>query len=153
MLSIGIIWGTVFDYFPEITDCISSKTKLIEFYDEEVLDKVGFIYAVYQDMLPDKEKLIKLKLDNVFIDNNIIRIVIFDFDETKTVFHPYKEKMVYKELDDLKQHIRQFYGSLIDHYVFDNVFHCTDNAFEFDYLFGLLKSYYDEIRLNTKIKE
>lgn len=146
MLSIGIIWNPVSDYFDDIVSDIKKKTNVYVVRKETVEDTHAFVYAIYQDMLALDRSKIVFKLQNLFLSiDNVIVVIIFDFDESNVYFHPYKHKNVYAELDSLKRDIRQKYGNKITNYQFDNVFHCTDDEEEFKYTYKILKKYFHDI--------
>lgn len=146
MLSIGVIWNPVSDYFNEIINEIKVRTNLLFYSVEAVTDHKSFIYDIYRDMLSIDKSKIDLKLSNLFLPNsNDIVVLIFEFDSKKVSYHPYKKKMVFTELDELKQSIRQKYSTKINNYIFDNVFHCTDDMDEYTYTLSVMRRYFDNI--------
>ena len=52
-----------------------------------------------------------------------------------------KKRNVYKELNDLKFYIRETYGNKIENYIFDIVFHCTDDLTELNFSQKVLETY------------
>lgn len=146
MLSLGIIWNPVSDYFNEIIAELQDKIDVIAVYKEIVIEPLAFIYDIYRDMLVLDRSKIEFKLSNLFLsDSREIVIIVFAFDPSKVNYHPQKQKSVYVELDSLKREIREEYGSKISNYQFDNVFHCTDDMEEFNYSYSIVCKYFNDI--------
>lgn len=152
MLSMGIIWNPAFKYKDDIISDMDTRVKVVEFFDvnfEELFK--DFIYELYidEEQWKTDRKYNSMKLKNNNEDQ--IRIVFFEFDEKNIEFHPQKKKNVYSDLNDLKICIRNKYGQKINNYVFDNVFHSTDDLNELKKAQEVLKKYL-RLLLTNKLK-
>lgn len=146
MLSLGIIWNPAMNFFDQIIAEMHDLTKVVFVSKESISEKREFIYDIYKDMVELDKAKIDFKLANLFLSNsNEIVILIFEFDASKITYHPFKKKNVYTELDNIKRHIRQKYGEMINNYQFDNVFHCTDDANEYIYAIHIICKYFSNI--------
>ena len=142
MLSLGIIWNPAFHYKDNIVNDMNNSVNIIDYFDISFYDLFqNFMYELYDDQEKWKteKKYNSMKQDNG--SANKLRIVIFEFDEKRVEYHIYKKKNVYSDLNDLKVYIRNKYGNMIDNYVFDNVFHCTDDIMEFKKSYGIVQKY------------
>lgn len=131
MLSLGIIWNKAYEYKREIISDIEGRVKLLECFDLDLNDDYeGFVKEIYQN-----ENMEDWKIDRKInamcpCDSKKISVVIFEFDSSRVVYHEFKHKDVYEELESLKMYIREKYSKLVDNYVFDIIFHSTDNYSE-----------------------
>lgn len=143
MKAIGILWNSMNKYtnmalqdinkYCKITDVISINFKSL-FSD--------FISKVYPYT---GENLWKLKykishMDNVY-DSNEIKIVFLDIPSSEKIFVERKGIYIYKNIEELKNYIRNKYKNKVDNYAFDNVFHMTDDEKEYEETIKLVKNY------------
>ncbi len=142
MLSIGIVWNTVYSYKDEIIDDIKRKSNVIDYFDIDLKeDYVSFVESLYISENMNKSK-IDNKINHMIINPNTkISIIFFEFDDSVIEFHQNKQKNVYKNLEELKKIIREKYKSYVENYTFDIVFHATDNLEELKNCFGVLLSF------------
>ena len=126
MLSLGIIWNKAYEYKREIISDIEGRVKLLECFDLDLNDDYeGFVKEIYQN-----ENMEDWKIDRKInamcpCDSKKISVVIFEFDSSRVVYHEFKHKDVYEELESLEMYIREKYSKLVDNYVFDIIFHST----------------------------
>lgn len=142
MLSIGIIWNSVYDYKDEIIHDISNRVDFKYSFDLD-LDSFfsDFVFDIYNSESMETWKIEK-KLNNMVLNQNRkVTIVIYEFDDTKVFYHEFKHKEVYEQLEFTKRYIRERYSQYIDNYVFDIVFHSTDNLQELGSVLTVINKY------------
>ncbi len=145
MLSLAIIWNSAYQFKNQIiSDMNKYGTVLgncdILFSSDQEYSK--FVYDVYFQENMEKWKIDK-KLAHMLVSNSSrsVNVVFMDVDITKTEYHPQKKILVYKDLNDLKVNIRDYYSQYINNYCFDIVIHATDDEKEFSQGYKLIRNY------------
>ncbi len=143
MKAIGILWNSMNKYtdmalndinkFCKITDVISIN------FNELFSDFISKVYPY------TGENLWKLKykishMDNIY-ESNEIKIVFLDIPSTEKIFVERKGIYIYKNVEELKNYIRNKYRNKVDNYAFDNVFHMTDDEKEYEETLKLVINY------------
>lgn len=142
MTSIGIIWNTAQDYSSEIINDIRVDMPILGRIDLDLKDKYEeFVWKLYSTENMEKWKIEKKLLHMNQTENRKITVIFFEFDESNVVYHPFKKKYVYSQLEDGKRKIREKYKDLVNNYVFDIVFHATDNPKELESCYEVLLEY------------
>lgn len=151
MLSIGIIWNCANFLKEDILKDISEKTNLLEHFEIDLGNKyIEFVNSIYLEENMETWKIQK-KIKNMMTDSNTkITILFFEFDEKLIVYHPFKKKNVFVELENCKMYIREKYKSKISNYTFDIIFHATDNLIELKKCFSTIVKYINNETINKK---
>lgn len=142
MISLGIVWNSSYQFSGDIIDDIlNSNIELIGYFDLELDRYIEFVNHIYKAETMEEWK-IERKLKHMLMDDSsTIRIIFFEFDEKLTRFHPLKKKVVFSQLEDLKDKIRSKYKDQIPNYTFDIIFHATDDISEFRECYGIVLNY------------
>lgn len=142
MLSLGIIWNPAVQFEQEIIFDMKNKVNIIGYFDIDFQEYFkDFFYELYDDEEKWKrdKKYINVSLNNCV--NNKIIVIIYEFNPEKIEYHPQKKKDVYSDLNNLKIYIRRKYSEKISNYVFDNIFHSSDDLEEFKKSYQILRKY------------
>lgn len=145
MVSIGIIWNKSFPYKDEIIEYINNNAQVLYSCNLELNDKYeDFVRKIYDSEQMEEWKIDK-KLDHM-LDSDIrsICIVFFEFNDKNITFNPRKNKMVYSDLEGIKENIRSNYKDRVDNYTFDVLFHSSDNMKELKNMKIVLDEYVNE---------
>jgi len=142
VLSIGIVWNCANFLNKEIIRDVDERTSILESIELDLGDKYeDFVRAIYSSEQMEEWK-IENKISHMMSNScRKITILFFEFDDTEIEYHPFKKKNVFKQLESCKMHIREKYKSCIDNYIFDIVFHATDNLIELKNCFNILLSF------------
>lgn len=135
MRGFAIIWNSIIDDTPLIDiikkKCIVEQCESVTFESSDELD--CYIKEIYKFEKKNKDKIIHKAELLRNLENKRITILILRFDSTDMSFHAGKGRMVYSQMDELKQEVRSMGKSMIgEAYWFDNVFHISENASEFN---------------------
>ena len=162
MLCLGILWNSVQQYKDMIIADIQKYGSLIGSFDMPLEENYEtFVRDIYaQDEIATWK--VDKKLETMFNSSDVrtVTIVFVEVDLTDQFYHGGKKKMVYTNLENLKNGIRDKYGKMIKDYFFDNVFHMTDDERELradftvvtNYLKNMnMKNFNDGIQLIKKI--
>lgn len=153
MLSLGIVWNTAQQYNEEIINDIKKQVKIIDCIQLKLDGEFkSFVNDIYYN--EEKWKIEKKYHSMESCENKEVTLIIFQFDHSKKNYHVQKHKDVYTELNNLKVCIRNKYSKQINNYIFDNLFHCTDDEFEFYNNYKTALNYINKIPKQEKnIKE
>jgi len=145
MLSIGIIWNSAQICKEKIIDDLKEQVKVLNYFDIDFQDNFAlYVNSLYQSENMEKWKIEK-KLSYMLLNEDTnITIVLFEFDEKNVVFHEFKKKNVYKQLEDTKKYIREKYKNYVEKYTFDIVFHATDNLDELINCYNVLLNFIEK---------
>lgn len=135
MRGFAIIWNSIINHTPLIDvirkKCIVEQCESVTFESSAELD--GYIKEIYKFEKKNKDKIIHKAELLRDLKNKRITILILRFDNTDMSFHAGKGRMVYSQMDELKQEVRNMGKSMLgDAYWFDNVFHISENISEFN---------------------
>ena len=101
---------------------------------------INFIKNVYPRNKNDEWKN-DLKIDIVSCKKNTIYILYLSLPKIGYEYNKRKSVIMYKGIDEFKKIIRAKFKSKINNYVFDNIFHMTDNEIEYYNLSALIDEY------------
>ena len=139
MLSIGIVWNTCYHFRDDIVNDIEdTNVNLLGFFDAKTDNYRNFVNLLYNSEHMEQWKIDKKLEYMLMISETSIRVIFFEFDESITDYHPFKKKMVFSDLENLKVKIRNKYKELISNYTFDIVFHATDDLMELKMVYNIL---------------
>lgn len=135
MRGFGVIWNSIINPEPLIEvikkRCIVEQCESITFNTSEELNE--YIMELYMVEKKNKDKIIHKAELLRELSNKRITILILNFDSRDMYFHSGKGRMVYSQMDELKQEIRNMGKQILgESYWFDNVFHISENASEFN---------------------
>ena len=148
MLCLGVIWNHSIKFKDEILDDMREYVLIDTYFEMDLNEKFeNFVYEIYYN--EEKFKIEKKYNSMKDMEDKKICVVIFEFDENDIVYNEFKKKNVYKKLDAMKYFIRTKYSNFVDNYVFDNVFHCTDDEEEF---LENLKTIFKYLDCTTNVK-
>ena len=153
MKSIGILWNSMNDFREEALNDIqryaSIENMIVIDFKDKYLDFLGDIYpfdGVHKD--------IHIFKGNTLIDkyeSNDICILFLDLPDSTKEFCDRKHTYIYKNIEELKQFIRNKYKNIVNGYVFDNIFHMTDDEKEYLFTLDVVNRYLNDMR-NNKVK-
>lgn len=87
-------------------------------------------------------------------DSNEICILFLDVFDSEKEYYERKRVYLYKNVEELKQLIRNKYKNLVDNYKFDNIFHMTDDEKEYLFTLKILSEYLKNYNIeNQKVKK
>ena len=116
---------------------IFKKLKKISLDKNEIL---RFIKNVYPRSIKEEWKN-NIKKDIISRENNTINIVYLCLPKYGYAYNERKKIIMYKGIDEFKGLIRNTYKEKVKGYIFDNVFHMTDNEIEYYDLSALIDKY------------
>lgn len=152
MLCLGILWNSVQEYKNMAISDIKKYGELIGYFDLPLGDNYEkFVRDIYaQDEIASWK--VDKKVETMFnsSDTRNITIVFIEVDLTDQFYHGGKKKMVYTNLENLKNGIRGKYSELIKDYFFDNVFHMTDDERELKADLKVLSNYLSKLVKENK---
>ena len=99
-----------------------------------------FIKNVYPRSIKEEWKN-NIKTDIISREKNTINIVYLSLPKYGYVYNERKKIIMYKGIDEFKELIRNRYKEKVKGYIFDNVFHMTDNEIEYYDLSALIDKY------------
>ena len=139
MKLIGVLWNSIGDKKNEATEYIKQYGDVI-YWDVDLKNNYKqFLLDLYPFNETEKWKA-QYKIDGLFNKylDNTIRIMIIDIPQTEKVYLKNKDKMMYKNVLDLKVTLRKKYKHLTMHdnknveKTYDNVFHMSDDENEYE---------------------
>lgn len=152
MLCLGILWNSVYEFKDMILSDIEKYGNLVDSFDLNLEDNYeDFVRDIYaQDEIASWK--VDKKVSTMFnsSDNRNITIVFIEVDLTDQFYHGGKKKMVYTNLENLKNGIRGKYGKMIKEYFFDNVFHMTDDTRELKADLGVVSEYLKRLNIEDE---
>ncbi len=152
MKLLGILWNSIGDKKEEAIKEIQKYGNTL-YYDVDLGEQYeSFLRDLYPFNENEKWKA-EYKINGLVnkYKNNIIRIVFIDMQKSEKVYLKNKNKMMYKNVLDLKVSLRKKYKYLIiDNKVdnqksYDNVFHMTDDELEYENDLCILIKYISRI--------
>lgn len=134
MKGFAIIWNSIINHEPLVEvikkRCVVEQCVSVSFETSNDLDE--YINEIYKHEKKNKDKITYKAEILRELTNKKITILILDFESTDMVFHNGKGRMVYLQMDELKQEIRNIGKNILgEKYWFDNVFHISENESEF----------------------
>lgn len=151
MLCLGILWNSVQQYKDMIIADIQKYGSLIGSFDLPLEENYeAFVRDIYaQDEIATWK--VDKKLETMFNSSDVrtVTIVFVEVDLTDQFYHGGKKKMVYTNLENLKNGIRDKYGKMIKDYFFDNVFHMTDDERELRADFTVVTNYLKNMNMKN----
>lgn len=132
MKCVGIIWNCAFEFKEQILRKINEYGKVDSFYCIDLKDN----YEVFLRSIYSFESIAKWKVDKKIeymrkYPSTLVCIVHFDIDTSQMRYHEKKKHLVYSNLQDLKDFIRDKYKAKLPYYFFDIIFHCSETAEEY----------------------
>jgi len=133
-LSVGhcfifVLWDPAKDVYKEITKDIEKDFEILKVSDFEIKDKQKYVELGLELYKPDdiREWKLKEKFENMGSYKNIR--IIYAHRWTPTFRNKTQEpnKILCKEVEKVKKHIRETYKENIPDYYFDNIVHAGDN--------------------------
>lgn len=143
MKAIGILWNSMNKYTHMALQDINKYCKITDVISINFNSSFSnFISKIYPYT---GENLWKLKykishMDNVY-DSNEIKIIFLDISSNEKKFVERKGTYIYKNIEELKNYIRNKYKNKVNNYAFDNVFHMTDDEKEYEETIKLIVNY------------
>lgn len=129
MLSLAIVWNNAIDFTDEIIKDMKESVNVYCSFKLALGEQYkNFVYNIYSG--EEIQKIDKKYNSMISCQNKEVAVILFEFDSNNIIFNQFKKKYVYEDLDNLKYYIRTKYSKLVDNYVFDNIFHCTDDENE-----------------------
>lgn len=143
MKCIGILWNSMNELRDEAINDIK-KYAVIE--DIVCIDFEDRYFDFITDIYPfdGKHKDINIFKANILIDkyeSNEICILFLNMLDSEKVYCERKHTYIYKNIEELKQYIRNKYKARINGYFFDNIYHMTDDEKEYIFTLNIINSY------------
>lgn len=154
MDSFGIIWNTAQTCRDEIIQDIKNSVPVLDIYDIDLGNNYeNFVRDLYSIDEIDSAKL-EMKLQSMLNNKlRIITIIFMKIDPTKQYYYIHKKRNVFSEIQDLKLLIRNKYKEKVENYFFDNVFHMSDDEFEYVEGLKILSKYLDNSKSNNRTRK
>ncbi len=153
MKSLGIMWNLIGQFKEDVLSDIKQRAEILEVVDLNLSDRYEeFVRKIYS--VDDiAEWKVDKKIETMFLSSKsrTVTIVIMDISTKETYFHPYKKRLVFTNLENLKTDIRERYSKLIPVYFFDNIFHLTDDEHEFNADFEIINNFINSIEQKQKV--
>lgn len=133
MKCVGIIWNCAFEFKDEILETMSKFCSIEDSYTIDLkTDYELFVRTIY-----DSDNIAKWKVDKKIenmtkYQSTSVCIVYFDIDTSATRYHEKKKHLVYSNLQDLKDLVRESYKNKLPFYFFDIIFHCSESQKEYE---------------------
>lgn len=140
--TIGLFWNQMKNKMDDAIHLINEKSIIID-NKRIILSKremKDFIKKVYPRNPSDSWKT-KIKINYLLENKNYINIVNLLLPKYGYEYNERKDKVMYKGIDEFKQLIREEYKDKVNKYLFDNVFHMTDDEKEYYNLSSILDEY------------
>jgi len=143
--SIAVLWNSMNEFKDEaIYDiekyCIVDQVYELEFASEEFKSFIDQLYPHKDNEYWKTEYKINSVVDKY--DLNKITIVYLTLPKSSKIHDERKNVPIYGNVNELKKYMRDKYSKKVDNYMFDNVFHMTDDEQEFyrtDALLNIMK--------------
>lgn len=143
MICLGILWNSMREHLSEVLTDISSYGEIEDAFSMDLGQNYEkFVRDIYsQDEIAEWK--VDKKIETMFhcSDNRKITIVILNMKNSKMVYHEYKKRNVFANLENMKTEIRKKYSQLVECYFFDNIFHVTDDEREYIADMGVVNEY------------
>lgn len=143
MKCVGIIWNCAFEFKDDILETMSKFCRIKDSYSIDLKTNYElFVRAIY-----DADNIAKWKVDKK-IENmakypsTSVCIIHFDIDVSVTRYHEKKKCLVYANLQDLKDLVRETYKSKLPFYFFDIIFHCSESQKEYEEITQIIKCFH-----------
>lgn len=153
MKSLGILWNSVGNLKDDVINDIRKNAVVLDTVDIDLGNRYEeFVRKIYSvDDIADWR--VDKKVETMFLSSDLRRVtvVLLDISTSDTYFHPYKKRIVFTNMENLKTGIREKYSKLIPVYFFDNVFHMTDDENEFKSDYEIINSYLNELGQKKKV--
>lgn len=133
MVCLGVLWNSVQEYKDDVINDISKYGTIINYFSLNLEDEYEqFVRDIYSCDEIAEWKVDK-KVETMFncSDSRIVTIVFIDIETKEQMYHIYKKRMIYTNLENMKTKIREKYSQIVSNYFFDNIFHVTDDEKEF----------------------
>lgn len=142
MKTIAIIWPPANKFFKDIISDISKSSKILDAIKIDLNKDINnFVSSIYPYKDEDLWKLeYKKKILSTDIQNPIC-ILFLEIQDSELKFCDRKQRMIYENVENLKNEIRQKYKGKIDFYSYDNLFHMTDDSKEYEITLLIIKKF------------
>ena len=132
MKCVGIIWNCAFEFRFGIMEIVSRYANLRGWYCIDLhQDYEALVRKIYEpDTIAEWKVNKKVEFMKLYQSTSVC-VVLFDIDTSITRYHEKKKHLVYANLQDLKDLIRDTYNSKIPFYFFDIIFHCSETEEEY----------------------
>lgn len=133
MKCVGIIWNCAFEFKNDILETMSKFCRIEDSYTIDLkTDYELFVRTIY-----DADNIAKWKVDKKVenmskYQSTSVFIIHFDIDTSATRYHKKKKCLVYSNLQDLKDLVRESYKIKLPFYFFDIIFHCSESQKEYE---------------------
>lgn len=142
MKCVGIIWNCAFEFKDDILGIMSRFCKIDDSYTIDLQTNYeSFVRTIY-----DADNIAKWKVDKK-VENmakyqtTSVCIIHFDIDTSATRYHEKKKRLVYSNLQDLKDLVRETYKNKLPFYFFDVIFHCSESQNEYEENIQIIKHF------------
>lgn len=156
MKSIGILWNSMNNFRESAFDDIREYAKIEEVLYIDFGEQFRpFIKSLYP--FDGRHKGLDDYKADIMVDqyeSNEICILFLDVKDSEKEYIERKRVYVYKNIEELKQLIRNKYKDQVDNYNFDNVFHMADDEKEYLFTLKILSEYLKNYSIeNQKVKK
>lgn len=151
MKAIGILWNSMNKYTDLALRDINDYSKITNVISIDFGSSFSeFISKIYPYVGNERWKLdYKISHMNNVYESNEIKIVFLDIDSTKKIFVERKGIYIYENVEKLKTYVRNKYKNMVENYVYDNVFHMTDDENEYSETLKIITDYVINYYLKT----
>ena len=143
MKTIAILWNSMEDNFENVLNDLKNYSNILDCFKINFNDNFDkFISDIYPYSGSDKWKLeYKINIMNNKYKKNEILVLFLDIPNSEKIYCERKKTYLYKNVEEIKQNIRQKYKNLVKNYCFDNIFHMTDDEIEFNKTLLIIKKH------------
>lgn len=133
MKGVAIIWNMAHEFKDDIVNRMSERVEIVRKFDVNLGDKYfEFVRRIYEG-----EPVEKWKIDNKIkcmkrIPLHHIYVVLYEFDSADVYYSDDKERVVYTQIQDMKDVIREEFSTKVKFYYYDVTFHCSDDELEYE---------------------
>lgn len=156
MKCIGILWNSMNNFREMAFEDIKQYAKIDEVLCIDFKEQYrSFIKSLYP--FDGRHKGLDDYKADIMVDqyeSNEICVLFLDVFDSEKEYYERKRVYLYKNVEKLKQLIRNKYKNLVVNYKFDNVFHMTDDEKEYLFTLKILSEYLKRHSIEyQKIKE
>lgn len=141
---IAILWNSMNDNVEEAITDINEYANVYSYVNLDLGDNFSyFVQDIYGYMSDDEKWKLDYKLENTIhkYSSTTITIIFLTIPNEEKILDERKNKLLYKEANNLKKLMRTKYSKKVEHYAFDNVFHMTDDKDEYLSTLKLIRKY------------
>ena len=123
MKTIAILWNSMEDNFENVLNDLKNYSNILDCFKINFNDNFDkFISDIYPYSGSDKWKLeYKINIMNNKYKKNEILVLFLDIPNSEKIYCERKKTYLYKNVEEIKQNIRQKYKNLVKNYCFDNI--------------------------------